>query len=404
MLKLMQKITLPNGLTVIHQPKKSNSIVVELQVNVGSNDEGAEERGISHFLEHLLFEGTEKRPTNQLISNEIESIGGDFNAYTTNERTCFYVKVLKKHFVLAAEIISDIMQHSLFKEEHIEREKNVVMKEIDMINDEPRFYQWLFLQKNLFKNHPCRYPTYGDKAIIKNLTKQKICSYFKKHYRPENMTLSVVGDASGWRRVIAEKFIMERGNKTSQKKVKEYSAGKGQVVREKRKISNTYTVIGFKTVPRSHRDSYVLEVINGILGRGQSGRMFAEIRSRHGLAYDVGSQNIGEITYGYFAVYATVDKKNVNLVKNLIDAEIGKLRQVTEKDLQEAKYFIEGNYLLELEDTQKVADQILFWEQVSKASLMNSFVNQVKKVTVNDVKRVASKYFRKGTLVVLEGK
>src|SRR3989338_5688265 len=207
----MQKLRLPNGLTVIHEPKKGNSVVVELQVNVGSNDESPEERGISHFLEHLLFEGTQKRPTNQLISNEIESIGGDFNAYTTNERTCFYIKVLKKHFTIAVEVLSYIMLNSLFKEEHIKREKNVIIKEIDMINDEPRFYQWLLLQRTLFNKHPCRYPTYGKKEIIMNLTRDKIIQYFQKHYLPNNMVLSIVGDVKNWRKEIEKLFLMKKG-------------------------------------------------------------------------------------------------------------------------------------------------------------------------------------------------
>ena len=400
----MHKVVLPNGLTVLFERKRGYAVVVEVMIRIGSNQENARERGISHFLEHLLFEGTQKRPTNQLISNEIESIGGDFNAYTTNERTCFYIKVLKKHFAIAVEILSDIMLNSLFQAEHIEREKNVVVKEIDMINDEPRFYQWLFLQKNLFKDHPCQYPTYGDKKIIKNLTREKIFSYFQKHYVPSNMTLSVVGTAPHWKELLAEKFVIPKAVKSIKNKVSEVITRKEQTIIEKRRIANTYTVLGFKTIPRSHSDSYVLEVINGILGRGQSGRMFAEIRSRHGLAYDVGSQNIGEVTFGYFAVYATIDKKNIQLVKELILKELEKLKSITPKDLQESKDFIEGDYLLELEESQKVADQILFWQQVGNANLMNTFIKEIKKVTATDVRRVVNKYFKNGTLVVLKGK
>src|SRR3990167_10286620 len=113
----MKKVVLPNGLTVIYYPKKGNSVAVEVMINVGSCHEKSHERGISHFLEHILFEGTTKRPTNKIISNEIEKIGGDFNAYTTNERTCFYVKVLKKHFHKAVEILAEILQQPLFAEE-----------------------------------------------------------------------------------------------------------------------------------------------------------------------------------------------------------------------------------------------------------------------------------------------
>lgn len=400
----MQKIKLANGLKVIFQQKSGNSVVIELMVDVGSNDELDNERGISHFLEHLLFEGTTKRPTNQLISNEIESIGGDFNAYTTNERTCFYVRVLKKHFTRAVDIISDILQNSLFKEEHIEREKNVVIKEIDMINDEPRFYQWLLLQRTLFEKHPCKYPTYGKKEIINGLTKEKIINYFYKHYQPNNMVLSVVGDVKNWRKEIESRFTMRKGKIPEKFSAAEPREIKEKNKTEKRKIANTYTILGFKTVPRSHPDAYVLEVINGILGRGQSGRMFTEIRSKHGLAYDVGTQNIGEVSFGYFAVYATVDRKNVKLVKKLVEEEIKKLKKITTRDLEESQDFIEGDYLLDLEEAQKVADQLLFWEQVKDANLANIFIKEIRKVTISDVKRVVDKYFRNGTVVVLEGK
>ncbi|MBI2666161.1 insulinase family protein, partial [Candidatus Woesearchaeota archaeon] len=189
----MQKIVLPNGLTVIYEKRKTLSVVIEIMVKTGSNHESEKERGISHFLEHLLFEGTIKRPSNWAISREIEKVGGEFNAYTTNERTCFYVQVLKKHFPIALEVLADIIQNSLLRTEDIEREKNVVLKEIDLVLDEPRFYQWILLQKSLFKTHPCKYPTYGDKKHIINLNKEKIKNFMDKYYYPGNMVISMVG-------------------------------------------------------------------------------------------------------------------------------------------------------------------------------------------------------------------
>ena len=163
-------------------------------------------------------------------------------------------------------------------------------------------------------------------------------------------------------------------------------------------------MVGFKTVSRAHSDSYVLDVINGILGRGQSGKMFTEIRSKRGLAYDVGTQVLSDNNFGYFAAYAIIDKKNVELVKNLMLEEIQILRNVSEEEVQEAKDFIEGDYLLEIEDAQKVADQLLFWEQVKSAEEMDEYLHKVKKVMVNDVKRVVEKYFKHYVQVVLEGK
>ena len=400
----MERIKLKNGLNVIYEQKDRNAVVVQIMIKTGSNHELKSEEGISHFLEHILFEGTVKRPTNQEISNEIESIGGDFNAYTSNERTCFYIKVLKKHFPKAIEILSDILLNSLFKEEHIAKEKNIVLKEIDMVNDEPSYYQWLLLQSNLFLKHPARKPTYGNRKIIKNLTREKVIKYFKKHYVGSNILISIVGDVPSWKKQIDKFSAIPKGIAEKPKITKEPLAIKNSLIKKKKKVINTYMVLGFKTVSRKHPDSYVLEIINGILGRGQSGRMFTEIRGKRALAYDVGTQTIGEVNFGYFAAYATIDRKNTNLVKNLIMEELKKIQKVTEKDVQESKKFIEGNYLLAMEDVQKVADQLLFWEQINNAKLMKNFVKNVKKVKLADVKRVAKKYFKNYTMAIVEGK
>lgn len=400
----MKKEVLPNGLTLIYKKRKGPSVVVEVMIRAGSNDEVESERGISHFLEHILFEGTKKRPTNRDITNEIEKIGGDFNAYTTNERTCFHIKVLKKNFLIAIEILADIMQNSLFKLKDIEREKNVVIKEIELVNDEPRFYQWILFQKNLFSQHPARHPTYGSKTIISNLTREKILNYFSRYYQPNNMVISIVGDVDSCKKEIRKRFTLLKHPVVKNKPPIEPPAGRNTEKREKRKIANTYAVLGFKTVPRTHKDAYVLEVVNGILGRGQSGRMFSEIRAKKGLAYDVGTQHIAETSYGYFAIYATIDRKNLSLVKKVILRELKKLKKLSEKDLQEAKDSIEGNYSLELEDPQKMADQILFWEQAGKAELMDNFIKEIKKIRAADIRRVVDKYFKNYTLTVVEGK
>ena len=400
----MQKVVLANGLTVIYTPMKSKSVVVEVMAKVGSNHEKNHERGISHFLEHILFEGTTKRPANQIISNEIEKIGGDFNAYTTTERTCFYVKVLKKHFSVAVDILADILHNSLFRQEDIEKEKKVVLKEIDMVFDEAKFYQWVLFQKILYHKHPCRNPTYGDKKVIKLLSQKDILQFFRTYYQPKNMVISIVGDIKNWKEAIAKRFTLQNSQPIPHLTIFEPTKSQKRVRMEKRNVVNTYLILGFKSVPRLHKDSAVFEVINGILGRGQSGRMFTEIRSKRGLAYDVGTQHVGNVTFGYFAVYASIDRKNVMTVRDVILEEIKKLKDVTAKDVQEAQNFIEGDFLLELEDTQKVADNVLFWEQVKDAKLLNQFLHDIKNVTVSDVRRVVNTYCKKHTMVVLQGK
>ena len=196
----MKKVVLPNGLTVLYYPKKGQSVVVEVLVKVGSNHEKKDERGISHFLEHILFEGTAKRPTNKEISNEIERIGGDLNAYTSTDKTCFYAKVLRKHFTIAVDVLADILQNPLLREHDIQKEKNVVLKEITMIYDDPRFYQWIVLQQNIFEKHPCRNPTYGDVKVIKKLNRERVSEFFNKYYAPNNMVISIVGEIKDWKK------------------------------------------------------------------------------------------------------------------------------------------------------------------------------------------------------------
>ena len=218
------------------------------------------------------------------------------------------------------------------------------------------------------------------------------------------MVISVVGDVNNWKQEVVKRFTFDSKSVARLKYPKEPIQKMNSILRKRRKIANTYTVLGFKTVPRNHKDAFALEVLNGILGRGQSGRMFTEIRSKRGLAYDVGTQNVGEVSFGFFAVYATIDKKNVGLVRKVILQELDNIKKISAADLKEAKDFVEGRYLLELDDAQKVADQLLFWEQVRDAGMMDEFLKNIKKVTVADMKRVIEKYFNKHTMVVIEGK
>jgi predicted Zn-dependent peptidase len=218
------------------------------------------------------------------------------------------------------------------------------------------------------------------------------------------MIVSIVGDIQEWKQETEKWFVMPKKKTLIRKKTPLSLLRQNISNTEKRKVANTYVVVGFKTVPQGHKDSYVLEVINGILGRGQSGKMFTEIRSKRGLAYDVGTQHVAEVSFGYFAVYATVDKKNIALVKKVILEEMKKIKFLHEEDLKEAKDFIEGDYLLDLEDVQKISDQLLFWEQLGKSQLMDKYISEIKKVTLSDIERVLNTYFKHHALVVLEGK
>jgi len=402
----MEKYKLKNGITIIFNKIPSKSAAVEITFKVGSNNESKKISGISHFLEHMLFEGTKKRASSREIANEIEKYGGQFNAYTSGDRTSFFIKIINKRFEKALDILSDMVANPLFSKKTIEKEKQVILKEINMVTDDLRQHQWILFQKNLFERHPAKKPTYGTVEAVKSLNRNIIINYYNKHYLPNNMVISVVGNVKNAKQKIEKYFGNLKPKKVVQRKIVNDPLQKRiKKFIEKRKTSSSYMVLGYKTVPRMHKDSYVFDVISAVLGRGQSGWIFDEIRNKRGLAYNVGVDNEHEIDYGYFAVFVSLDRKNIGKAKEIILQQFRKLNSISKTELEEAKTFIEGNYALEIEDNFHSADNLAFWETIKNASLADNYIKSIKKVSLNDVKRVAGKYLNKFyTLVVIEQK
>ena len=400
----MKKYRLKNGITVIFEKNSSKSVAVEVMFKFGSNFENKKTLGLAHFLEHMLFEGTKKRRDSREIANEIEKYGGEFNAYTTGDRTAFFIKIINKRFDIALDILSDMISNPVFDKNRIEKEKQVILKEINMINDEPRLYQWILFHKILFEKHPAKNPTYGAIATVKSFDREHIVNYYFSHYIPNNMIVSVVGNVNNVKEKIERYFgDLKPREKIHRQKVKEPLQKKVKKFVEKKKTFNSYMVLGYKTVYRLHKESYVLDVISAILGRGQSGWIFDEIRNKRGLAYQVGVNDEKENDYGTFAIYTNLDKRNIDKAKEIIFQQFKRLRKISKKELQEAKTYIEGNYTLEMEDNFHYADNLAVWETIKDAKLAELYLKDIKKVNINDVKRVARKYLNeKYTLVVIE--
>lgn len=402
----MKKYRLKNGITIIFDKNSSKSVAIEIMFKVGSNDENKQIAGISHFLEHMLFEGTKKRKDSREIANEIEKYGAEFNAYTSGTRTAFFIKIINKRFGKALDILSDIVANPIFGKKKIEKEKQVILKEINMVMDDPRQHQWILFQKNLFEIHPAKNPTYGTIESVKNLNRNNILDYYNKYYIPNNMVISIVGNVNNVKEKISRYFGNLKPKKLILKKrVKEPLQTKIKKFVEKRKTHNSYMVLGYKTVSRLNKDSYVFDVINAVLGRGQSGWIFEEIRNKLGLAYQVGVQNELEDDYGTFAIFAGLDKKNIEKARKIILEQFKKLEKISKNELEEAKTSIEGNYTLNMEDNFQLADNLAFWETIKNTSLADNYIKNIKKVKINDVKRVAKKYLNNNyTLVIIEQK
>jgi len=400
----MKKYMLKNGATIIFEKNSSESVAVEVMFKVGSNFESREMAGISHFLEHMLFEGTKKRKNSREIANEIEKYGGEFNAYTTGDRTAFFIKIISKKLDVALDILSDMVANPVFDSKVIEKEKMVVLKEINMVTDDPRLHQWVLFQKKLFEKHPARNPTYGSVETVKSFDRNHVAGYYYSHYIPNNMVVSVVGNVINARKKVEEYFgSLKPGKLTRRAVVKEPLQSRIKKFVEKKKVLNSYMVLGYSTVPRTHKDSYVFDVITAILGRGQSGWMFDEIRNKRGLAYQVGVNSERESDYGMFAVYTSLDKSKIEDAKKIILEQFRRLDTVTKQELEEAKTYIEGSHALQMEDNFHNADNLAVWETIKDAKLADLYLSNINKVSLNDVRRVAKEYLNdKYTLVVIE--
>lgn len=402
----MQKKILKNGIVMLYDKKVSNSVVIEITFRVGSNYEKNNVLGISHFLEHLLFDGTKTRNSRQ-IAFEIEKYGGEINALTTNERTSFYVRLPKKHFKIGLDILSDIILNPLFLQEEIDKEKSIIFEEINMINDTPMYYQWILFVKTIFKVSNARHPVYGSKETIKALSRDDIIDYYQTHYNANNMIVTVTGDAPlDIFSLIEENFKdFRKGQNLVMEEVIEPQANKVETAKEKKNVDHTYIVLGYKTPNRSHKDSFALDLIRVILGGGMSSRLFNEIRLKRALAYNVGVQHDPNKNFGYLAVYVSCDHKNVELCKEIILRELSNLQNITEQELEDAKTYIEGQFLLENEDNIKRADNMSSFEVSCFVEVFESFLNHIRTVTLEDIKRVAKEYLNEFyTLVTLEEK
>lgn len=399
----MQKFKLSNGLTVLVEKRPTLSLAIEVSVKVGSNYENPKIAGISHFIEHILFEGTKKRTARE-IANGIEGIGGEINANTSNEKTSFYIRVLKKHFDVGLEVLADLIQNPAFNDLAIEKERKIILDEIDLIRDDPMIYQWILFQNKLFKKHPCKNPIYGDKEAIKAVTKKDILDFYKKYYVPNNTIITIVGDIKDPITKVKNCFVFKKRKLKEKKRVAEPGQHFIEEFAEKREIEHSYLVLGYKVPERNNKESYVLDVIRAILGRGQSSRLFNEIRIKKGLGYLVGAHYESGTDYGFFGVYVSTDQKNVNEVKKIILDEIKKMENVEDKELVDAKKFIEGNFIIENEDVQNMASKIGYWEIIKDGGLISKYIKNIMEVSKKDIARVVKKYFKKHTCIILEQK
>lgn len=395
-----KKTTLPSGLRVITVPVKSNpSVMVLVIVETGSNYETKEENGLSHFLEHVCFKGTIKRPKASDIARELDTLGAQNNAFTSNEFTGYYAKASKKHFQKLFEIISDLYLNPTLPAEDIEKEKGVILEEISMYEDLPQRKVSDVLSKLLYGDIPAGRTILGPRENIKRYKRKDFLNYRNKHYVASSTTVIVSGDISE-QAVLKEakknfKGIRE-GKKFSKLPVKEKQKSP-QLAILKKKTDQTHMIMAFRGYKANDRRVPVLNVLAGILGKGMSSRLFHKLRDEMGACYYVRAGYEQQTDHGVFHIATGVNiSRTEEVIKVLID-ECKKLTKVavSREELEKVKEHAIGHLYMNTETTDAIAEFYAEQEVVNgNLKSPRDFEKLIRKVTANDVLRIAREIFR----------
>jgi len=399
-----KKHTLKNGLRVIIAPmKETQTATVVVMVGVGSRYEKENEAGLSHFIEHMFFKGTKKRPTALDISEELDSIGGEFNAFTSKDVTLYYAKADSKHVETALDVISDMYLNSKIEPQEIEKEKGTIIQEINMREDNPMGYVGDVFEKLLYRNNYLGRDVIGYKKAITSFKQKNFLNYMKQFYVANDTVVCIAGKFNEKEALskIKKYFSgMKKGKKPPMEKVSEKQKNPEAKIKFK-KTDQTHFILGSRAYPENHKDRFVLALLSIILGGNMSSRLFIEVREKRGLAYSVHTMVEAYKECGYLATQAGVDHKNLKLAAETILREYKKIatEKVSEKELQKAKDYIKGKSVMGLESSDEVA-MFFIGQEIKKKKIMTiqKIFKHIDKVTPSDILRVAKDIFQPNKL------
>ena len=393
---MIQRDTLTNGIQVLTENMPHvRSVAIGIWIRVGSRDENEINNGISHFIEHLMFKGTKNRTAKQ-IAEELDAVGGQLNAFTSKEYTCYYVKVLDEHVELAIEILSDMVLNSNFNEEDIQKERNVILEEIKMYEDTPDDIVHDIFNFSILKNHPLGRPIIGTKEIIKAMTREDLKNFYKTNYVPSNIIITAAGNLEHklLTHSVGEKFAALTGAGVEREAIKPRISQAG-IYREK-DVEQVHLCLGGEGLPVQHKDIYALNLLNNILGGGLSSRLFQTIREQMGLAYSVYSYHSSYHETGLFSIYAGLSVENLDKFIKTVFLELEEIKKngCTEAELQRAKNQVKGGILLGLESSSsrmsRLGKSIL---NIGQLVTPDEIISRVEKVSLNELNIVANRIF-----------
>jgi predicted Zn-dependent peptidase len=397
---MYKKTVLKNGLRIIAVPdKNTQAVTVLLLVKTGSKNETKEINGISHFLEHMLFKGTKKRPTSTEVAEALDKIGGNYNAFTSEDFTGYFAKVEASHFDLALDWVADIYLNSLLPQKEIKKEKGVIVEEINMYYDNPMMYIFNLWKKLLYGDQPAGWSVAGEKKSVRGITREQLSYYWKHHYTASNSLVCIAGNVE---------------SKEAIKKIKKYFSGlskgkirsKSKVVEKQdkpnslfyfKKTDQTHLCLGVRAYNLYHPQKYAAELLAVILGGMMSSRMFIRIREQLGLAYYVVTSLENDPDTGFLFTRAGVDNKNADKAIRAILEEYKKIRKetVSLEELQKAKDYIKGKMALSLEASDALASFYGGQELLeNKILTQKQIFEEIDKVTAKDILKVAQDIFK----------
>jgi predicted Zn-dependent peptidase len=394
-----ERTTLSNGLRILSAPMPATrSVAVSIYVGAGSRYERDDQAGISHLLEHLLFKGTERRPTAQQISEEIDGVGGVMNAGTDRELTVYYAKVARPHFFRAADVLTDMVRHPLIAAEELEKERKVVIEELASIADSPPQLVDVLLDATMWPDQPLGRDVAGTEESVQAITRQATLDYMRRQYAPNNIVVAVAG-AIGHHEVV-DAIDRALGDWQPAAPAPWFPALERddgpRIAVQHKPTEQAHIEVAVRGVSSQHPDRFAIDLISAILGEGMSSRLFLELREKRALCYDVHSYTSHYLDTGAFAVYAGVDPGKAAEAFQALLAELAKMgaEGPTEQELEKARELSKGRLLLRMEDTRAVSGWLGGQEMIQgHVKTPDEIVALIDAVTVDDTRRVARHIF-----------
>lgn len=393
----------PNGLHLITVPIKGiKTVTVMVLFGVGAKYEEKKINGISHFLEHMMFKGTAKRPDSQKVSEDIDKVGGEYNAFTAKEYTGYYAKVGKDHIGLALEWLSDLIINSTFKEDHIEKERRVITEEMNMYLDTPTQHIHDVIENLLYGNQPAGWDVIGTRQSVQAITREDLVAYKNRSYTLGNCVICISGC---FEKDVEEKVqsffaALPAADQPTKQETRE-GQEKPQVKLVYKKTDQSHCIMAVRAFSLFKKDRYPLSLITTILGGGMSSRLFIEVREKRGLAYYVGSDAELYTDSGYLAVQAGLDNTKLDEALKVIAEQFHKLahEKVSDEELNKAKEYIKGQSLIGMESSNSQAfyygsQQIL----KGKIETIEQKFAKLDKITADDILALSQKLFVPGRL------